>query len=264
MSYNVRVFTSMREDGVMSASKSFYKNTMSNEKIIKELKKRREIFGRKIGIDGTKIIIPYQNLEFHKEGHYEDITESVTDLLFENPNYDLWDLRIPCDIMLIRDKLKGVVLSYPVADCPVIILKTDDTIALSHSSAECVDRFLPMQIVEAIKQVSNSTNISAYIGPCAGEKYLYEEYPCWAKNDSWKYFIKDTNEGYKIDLKGAVIEQLKSMGINDINVSKIDTITDNRYYSNYAYTHGDITKKGRFLVGAYFANEKVKVKKKYK
>ena len=116
--------------------------------------------------------------------------------------------------------------------------------------------------VDAILEVSKKRDkdIHAYIGPCAGSAYIYEEYPSWAKNDNWKYFIEDTNEGYKIDLKGAVISQLQERGIADIKVSSIDTITDNRFYSNYAYKHGNKSKNGRFLTGSYFTKEKVKVK----
>jgi len=50
------------------------------------------------------------------------------------------------------------------------------------------------------------------------------------------------------------------MGITDIRVSNIDTITDSRFYSNYAYRHGHEDKNGRFLTGAYFCKEKAKVK----
>ena len=257
----IKVFNSTRKDGIMSSNKIFYKDGISREKIIKDLRKRRIELGKKIGIDGTKMIVPHQNLSLHQEGHYEDVTERVIDLLLETPSYDLWDLNIPCDIMLIRSDLRGVALSFPVADCPVIILKTNDTIALSHSGATCIDRLLPMQTVEAIKSVSNA-EIKAYIGPCAGASYIYEEYPNWAKHDSWKYFIKDTQEGYKINLKEAVKYQLEIMGIEDIKVSPIDTIIDERFYSNYAYKHGNNSKNGRFLVGAYFTKDKVKTKKK--
>jgi len=255
-----KIFNSTIIDGPMSANKTFYKDNISKEQIIKDLNKRRKKLGKKIGFDGTKIIVPNQNLSIHKEGDYEDVTERVIDLLFENPNYDLWHLDIPCDIVLIKSSLRGVIVSYPVADCPVVILKTYDTIALSHASAACIDRLLPMQTVDAIRNVSSKSKIKAYIGPCAGNSYIYEEYPNWAKNDNWKYFIKETNEGYKIDLKGAIVSQLNDMGVNDVIVSNIDTITDNRFYSNYAYKHGNKSKNGRFLTGAYFPKEKIKIK----
>ena len=256
---DIKVFNSTKIDGPMSSNKTFYKKEMSREEIIKDLRKRRIELGKKIGCDGTKMIVPHQNLSLHNEGHYEDVTERVIDLLFENPSYDLWDLDIPCDIMLIKSNLRGVAISYPVADCPVIILKTNDTIALSHSGAICIDRLLPMQMVEVIKSVSNG-EINAYIGPCGGDSYIYEEYPIWAKHDSWKYFIEDTQEGYKINLKDAVKYQLETMGIEDIRISPIDTIIDERFYSNYAYKHGNDSKNGRFLVGAYFPKDKVKLK----
>ena len=41
--------------------------------------------------------------------------------------------------------------------------------------------------------------------------------------------------------------------VNGITTSTVaDTITDPNFYSNYAYKHGDESKNGRFLTGAYF------------
>lgn len=154
---NCKVFNSTVIDGPMSSRNSFYKDNMTREQIIKDLKKRRIKLGKKIGFDGTKIIVPNQNLSLHKEGSYEDITERLIDLLFEKPDYDLWNLNIPCDIILIRSYVRGVILSYPVADCPVVILNTNDTIALSHCSSICIDRLLPMQTVDAIKKIDRKS-----------------------------------------------------------------------------------------------------------
>ena len=262
MNNNCNIFYSEKCDGPMSGIKSFYREGITRQEMIEDLKFRRKLLGQKYGFDGTKLIVPYQNLSLHKEGYCEDVTEMVSDILNDNPNFDLWDLDIPCDIMLIRSSLKGVVLSYPAADCPIVIVGTKDTVALAHCSSVCVDRELPMQIVDAVSKVgcANEKDMFAYVGPCAGEAYIYREYPNWAKNENWKYFIEDSSEGYKIDLKGAVKSQLTRMGLSNIYVSPIDTITDDRFYSNHAYMQGQSEKNGRFLTGVYFPQEKIKIK----
>ena len=111
----VYTFNSDMSDGVMSGMKTLYKDKSISE-IKEELLKRRRILGEKIGIAGTKIIVPYQDLTKHKSGHYEDMTDSIEYIMSENKDVDLWNFDVPCDIMLIRSKLEGVALAYPVAD----------------------------------------------------------------------------------------------------------------------------------------------------
>lgn len=260
----IKTFYSEVSNGIMSSKKDFYPN-MSKEEIIKELKKRRIELGKLKGFSGKKMIVPSQDIELkkHNNGQYEDVTERVMDILSDNPYYDLWNLDIPCDIMLIRSNLKGVVLTYPSADCPVVIASSNDTIALAHTSAVHIDRNLPNLLIDSLRKVSNCKDdeIKAYVGPCAGESYIYETYPSWAKNDDWKYFITETTEGYKIDLKKAVYKELKDSGVKDITISSVDTIIDSRFYSNYAYKHGFEEKNGRFLTGAYFTGKTKLLKK---
>ena len=253
----VKTFYSKRDNGPISSKKDFYSESLTREEILKDLKIRRKRLGELIGFDGTKIIVPLQDtkLEKYDNGHYEDITERVSDILNDNPNYDLWDLDIPCDIMLVRSSLKGVVLSYPVADCPVVIVSAKDTLGIAHCSVVHIDRELPILLADAVSKVSGAKDreLSAYIGPCAGYNYVYETYPTWATNDDWKHFIEETKEGYRIDLKRAIKSQLMRRRVNGITTSTVaDTITDPDFYSNYAYKHGDESKNGRFLTGAYF------------
>lgn len=258
----IKIFNSTRLDGPMSGNKKFYNENMTIEEIKKDLLERRKKLGEKIGFDGTKILVPYQNPSKYEEGHYEDITDSISDVINKTSDYDLWNFDIPCDVMLMRSQLRGVVLAYPVADCPVVIANTSDMIALAHCGAKEIDRLMPFHIIDAIKKETkaNEEDIEVYIGPCAKKKsYVYETYPNWAtrKNNMWRHCINEEEDGFHIDLRKAILIQLINKGIKYIEINSLDTITNPLYYSNYAASHGDNEKDGRFLTGVYF-KEKVK------
>lgn len=263
----VEVFNSTRIDGPMSENKKFYSDSMTREDIKADLLERRKKLGEKYGFDGTKILVPYQNLEHHDAGHYEDVTDLMTEITHDDPDTDLWDFDIPCDIMMIRSELKGVVLAYPVADCPVIIAKAGDTLALAHCGAKEIDRLLPMQVISAVEKHTgiDRSDMIVRIGSCANRHtYVYEAYPNWATSDMWGTCIEEKEDRFHIDMRGAISLQLRASGIIDCLFNERDTITNLKLYSNYAAHHGDETKDGRFLVGTYFAEKKVKVyEKKY-
>lgn len=248
----IKTFYSNISNGPMSGKKDFYSDTLSREEIIKDLKERRKKLGELKGFNGSRILVPYATKKVPFK--YEDVTDTVSELLNMYEELDLWNLDIECDIMLIRSSLKGVVLSYPVADCPVVVVSSKDILGIAHCSSEMIDKELPTSLVDAVSNVSGAkdSELSAYIGPCAGYNYVYETYPKWATNEDWKYFVSEEAEGYRIDLRKAVISQLKERGVKNIKTSTIDTITNPNFYSNYAYKHGNESKNGRFLTGAYF------------
>lgn len=260
----MKTFYSTISNGPMTGNKSFYDENMTKEEIIADLKARRIELGRQNKFDGTRIIVPYQQEKpkDYTPGHCEDVTEYVKSLLNGNPNYDLWNEDIPCDIMLIRSSLKGVVLAYPVADCPVVIVESrnsfGDSVAmgLAHCGASYIDRHLPENLVDAVKKASKckDNQLSAYIGPCAGyNDYIYDRWPKWATDtDFWEKFIRQSKDEFKINLLDAVRSQLKNMKVPLITSSGIDTISNPNFYSNSAYSHGAKTKGGRFLTGAYY------------
>ena len=254
----INTFYSDKSNGCMSAKREFYSDSKDISDIISELKERRIKLGELKGFDGSKIIVPEptEKIPFT----YRDVTEEIQSLISDYPNFDLWDIDIPCDIMLIRSNLKGVVLSYPVADCPVVVVNSKDTLGIAHCSGKMIDKELPKALVDAVRKVSDAkaSELTGYIGPCAGYDYVYETFPYWATNDDWKYFISDEYEGYRIDLRKAVMSQLMRSGVNHVLTSTIDTISDPNFYSNYAFKHGDKSKNGRFLTGAYFAKSKTR------
>ena len=259
------VIESTKYYGSMTEKKEFYNDSMSENDIKENLLERRIKFGNDFGFDGTKIIVPLQknsscNL-LYPDGKYVVLNEQS--LIYQD--IDLWNVNIPTDIMLIKKGIPGVMMAYPVADCPVVIMKDglSGTLALSHCGLEYIDRELPAQIVDSLIKEGKCSedNIKVYIGPSANFKnYTYENYPKWAKNNIWKYCIHHKRDGYHIDMRKAIISQLleRKIRIENIKVSKVDTITNPNYYSNSASFKGNKEKDGRFLVGTGYVDVKVK------
>lgn len=245
------IFNSNKKDGPMSGQGKFY-NNKSTEEIKKDLLERRKKLGEKHGFDGTKIMVPYQNLNKHEVGHTEDASEFIMD----NIDADLWNYDIPCDIMLIRSNLTGVALAYPVADCPVITANDDNFIALTHCGAKEIDRYLPSMIIDGVRSITDSKpeDIKINVGPCPyPTTYIYETFPSWATNPLWERYITEEKDGFHIDMRNVIKTQLLYAGIKISNITfdTRDTINNSDFYSNYATFHGDLNKNGRHLVGIY-------------
>lgn len=176
------------------------------------------------------------------------------------------------DILVITDKVPGVVIGHPVADCPVIMMedKTKGVAAIAHCSAELIDKKMPMMIADALASEfgSRDEDISTFVSACAGNGWTYNKYPAWAKDEKmWEVGIKaDENGIFHIDLKKVIANQLAVRNVEDVMFNMDDTITNSNYYSNSAsspYGLNDPTKYGRNFAGAFYPElNKVKVKTK--
>ena len=256
MESKITIFESDIEDGVMSRNKKFYKEGITLDEINKEFLNIRINLGKKYGFDGKKIFQALQKTDNngidYPNGKYHVINDSDID------NEDLWYVEIPTDILIISNQHKNIVVGNQMADCPILIVEDRKlgVTALSHCGAPYIDRELPKQTIEAlIKEFnSNPNNLFAYIGSCAKkESYIYDCYPKWAKTSAvWDGFILNENDNYHIDMVGAMIKQIKETGVNNIEVSPEDTITNDKYYSHSASFKGNIRKKGQNFVGFFY------------
>ena len=265
----VVILQSNKSNGPISAQKRFYPEGMMQDEIKKDLTMRRMKLGQEYGLDGRKMMIPVvkslNERDKYPDGKYvvlNDCPEVYRD------DVDLWDYDYNVDIMVMKKGLTGVMMGFPSADCPVIIMqdRKSKTLAFAHCSSDCIDRYLPIMIADSLNQVSNTKDqdIIVYVGPFASSKsYYYDNYPRWAVNDKiWKYCIKEKDGGFYIDLRRAIIMELalRNIEYQNIEFSKVDTITNPDYYSNHAASKGDSLKNGRNLVGCLFLPEKDMVK----
>lgn len=250
------IFESGKEEGIFSLNRKFYPSYFTDNDIRKQFNEVKEKAGRRFSFDDKKIIQINQKTEnnniVYEDGKYHIITEE------DLKEQDYWDSPIECDIMVITEKYKGIVVGHKMADCPILIIedRKQGVTALSHCGVSYIDRSLPLQTLNVLieKYNSNIEDLYVYIGSCAKkETYIYDKYPKWANNDNiWKNNIIKEEDGYHIDMIGAIKVQLKQIDDKKIYVSPIDTVLDENYYSHIASSKGNKEKLGQNFVGFYY------------
>lgn len=251
---NLRILNTGNKYGCMNTKASCYLEGMTGKERQIEFLKHRALLAidNDFAFNPYKFYMPSQN----KEGKAVELTKDMIDA-YE----DGWDLDIPGDILVITDKIPGVVAGFPVADCPVVIasdLKNGVT-ATAHCSAEMIDNYLPKMTIEALQSSYNSKldDIYVYIGPHAGNSWTYNNWPKWAKEGFWEQSgaITEDNGLYRIDLRKAMLSQLNPESFNTFIINNDDTITNPNYYSNSA-ARTNKEKDGRHFEGAYYTKVK--------
>lgn len=276
---NLKVFYSTIANGNMNMNKNFYPEGMSKEEIKKDFTERRIKLGRDFHFNGLRILTPIQKSrpvligkteeeqqvlidkynQKYQDGHYVRITEDMI-----APYDDLYDLDIYADILMMDSSIKDTALAYPVADCPVVFAHDTkrNAVAMAHCGGEYIDRDLPGQIVDSIREEFDSKpgDINIFIGPHAQESsYTYDCFPKFIKNESrWEDCLQERNGIIHINMDKAIIKQLLNRGIelHHIESSNIDTITNPNFYSNNR-ARFDKNKAGRFYTGCFYEQEKV-------
>lgn len=225
---------------------------------------RREM-ARCYGLDAKKIFVAEQK---KKNGSSFILTRD-----FVEATTDGWDVEIPEDILIITDKIPGVVIGHPIADCPVVMAADlrKGAVAIAHCSAELIDKKMPIMVVDALQRAydSKDDDIVAYISACAGSDWSYDTYPRWATDRKlWDGAITEENGVFKINMRQVIENELLERNIHTMEFNMDDTRTNIRYYSNsMASPKGgnEPTKAGRNFAGVFFKpkyKEKVKFKEK--
>ena len=213
--------------------------------------KNREAIGEHFGFDGHKMFMADQN---HKRGTYFEISR---DYVEANPNG--WT-DIPEDILIITDKVPGVAIGHPVADCPVTMMSdvSKGVTAIAHCSAELIDKRMPMMIADALVDAysSKDEDIVTYVGAFAGSEWTYDKFPLWAKDQKmWEKGIYMGEDNlFHIDMKKVIALQMRERNINNVSYSPYNTITNPDFYSN-SMARINPEKAGRHFSGAFYEEE---------
>lgn len=243
--------------GNMNTQKAFYPESFTKEEIKNDFLERRILLGNEYGFDGHKMYLPDQ---VHKTGSYFEITKEYVEA---NPNG--WT-DINEDILVMKSDVLDAAIGYPVADCAVLVAydPKSEVAGITHCSAALLDMGIAEKLVDALQDrfSSSKDDIKVYVSASAGKDWTYDSFPKWATQERvWDGFIEQESDSlFRIDLKGAIQNQLVKYGIKEDNivVSPYDTITDERFYSNAA-AHNDPSltkKKGRNFAGACFSSKK--------
>lgn len=254
---NVRIIESGKRFGNMNTMAKFFPEGLSFEERNALFLDNRMAMGKAYGFDGHKVFMADQ---VDKSGSYFEITK---DYVEANPNG--WS-DINQDILIVTDKVPGVVIGHAVADCPVVMM--EDPIkgvsAVAHCSGEMIDKRLPMMLADALVDAygSKDENILTYISACAGNNWTYDSFPKWATDeDLWKDgIVADENGIFHIDLRKIITKQLteRKIDLAKAEFNMDDTITDDFYYSNCASSPNglnDVSKAGRHFAGLFYPEE---------
>lgn len=253
----LRILETGNKYGCMNTKASCYKEGMSKKEIRAEFLEHRKMAAEdnNYAFDPYKFYMPSQD----GKGKAVELTKEMVEA-YE----DGWDLDIPGDILVISDKIPGVVAGFPVADCPVVIasdLKNGVT-ATAHCSAAMIDNYLPKMTIESLQSEYDSKleDIYVYIGAHAGSSWTYDKWPNWAKENFWEETgaITEENGLYRINLRKALLSQLHPEKFETFIVNTTDTRTNPNYYSNSVYNNGEGPKEkdGRHFEGAYYQKTK--------
>lgn len=244
----LKVFETGKRFGNMNLNKAFYPDGLTSDEIRKVFMNNRMKAGEYFGFDGHKMFMADQ---VHKSGTYFEITE---DFVEANPNG--W-ADIPEDILIITDRVPGVVVGHPVADCPVIMMSDvkNNVTAVAHCSAALIDKRMPMMIADALVDAysSKDEDIVAYIGAAAGSEWTYDKFPSWAVDQKmWEKGIYMGNDNlFHIDMKTVILSQMRERNIGMISCSPYNTITNPNFYSN-SLARVNPDKAGRHFTGAFY------------
>ncbi len=235
-----------------------YDFTNYRKKLFRE---HRLKMGEAMGFDGNHMFMADQDVA--KSGRRGSHFELTREYVEAYPNG--WT-DIPEDILVVTDKVPGVVIGHPVADCPVVMMtdKKQGISTVGHCSAELIDCHMPRMIGEVLRSAygSRAEDIYAYVSACAGPNWIYESFPKWA-NDGMKPYIYDDHGEFHIHMIPAVLHQLmEELGIprEHIIVNDDDTLTDDHYFSNAADFHspngrGTSPKFGRHYAGLFYEGD---------
>ena len=259
MKSQIKIFETGKKEGIMSRNKKFYSEALSQGEINKEFLETRIYAGKMHDFDGKKMFQALQKTNSNNIDYPDGKYIVLSDKNMQKEDY--WYEELPADILIISNKYPNIVVGNQMADCPIVIAEDRllGVTALAHCGASYIDRYLPVQTIQALQQEYNSKveNIYIYITSCASkESYIYDCYPKWATNkEIWENSITKINDNYHIDMLNAIVSQLRKIGITNIDYSKEDTVTSDKFYSHSAYAKDNESKKGQNFVGFYYINK---------
>ena len=227
--------------------------------------------GHRYGFDGRKIIVPFDSDCL--EGSYFEADSSIYD-----KSDDLYNVKIPGDIIILTKDNPGIVMGYPVSDDPVIIAEDvkQGISALCHVNIDRISSEIPCQMLDLLVNEYNSNieDLKFYISSNLKKKHnnlIFK--PKYIKNNPniWKGKIKKKNlelSGikdlickisnlfiYEVNQERAIVDMLVKKGVSpsNITVSESDTFANDILYSTtFANLVNEDKVRGKFLVGAYY------------
>ena len=257
-------FSSTKEYGQMSLK--FIDKNLSEEERLEKLHVNKERIASEIGLTYKQIFGPIQKSRVnpypYEDGYCYTLTQEEIDAYD-----DLFDLKVYADIVKLDSHTKNVALAFPPADCAIvkaINFKTRE-IVLSHCGGEYIDRYLPMQTIDALG--GNEKDIVVYVSPFAHSLfYANANNLVWANNpEVWKDCKEETTTNGELSVRINILKALKNQLLerkipyDNTHMSEYDVTKTNLFYSN-SRSYIDPSYGGRFLTGIAVVDSDKKIK----
>ena len=248
-------FNSNIFDGQMNTAASFYPEGMESSTRREIMNDNKQKLMDKIGLNYQNIFIPIQKNSKNSDKYPNGASYTLTkdDI---NKYTDLYDYDVYTDIVKLTPETRNIAIAFPAADCAVIKAVNTKTneVVLSHCGGEYIDRYLPMQTIDALG--GNEKDIQVYVSPFAYTlTYNDPSKLVWA-NDArvWngcKIFIENNgNVSLKVNVYKALKKQLLERKVLEDNlfISPYDITESDLFYSN-SKGYQDKKYAGRNLFG---------------
>ena len=258
-------FNSTREDGQMNTAAVFYPEGTSAEDRKTQMREHKQNLVSRFGLSYKNIFIPIQKNSKNPDKYEDGLCYTLTKEDVENYD-DLYDYDVNADIIKLTPDTPNIAIAYPVADCAVVkaINTKTNEIVLSHCGGEYIDRYLPMQTIDALG--GNEKDIVVYVSPFAYSLFYTDENSLtWANNNNvWKgckaFIDNGEARSVSINVYKALRRQLlerkileENLHMSPYNIRKCDM-----FYSN-SRGYKDPSFKGRILSGIAIIDESKEV-----
>lgn len=163
--------------------------------------------------------------------------------------------KISKDADCVITKCKDIFLYLAFGDCiPLVVYDSkQEILGFAHLGWKSINLDLHKKVISQFitKYNSNINDLEVILGPSAKKDLYIKINPIQKNKKNWQPYITNVgNDRYQIDLNGYVYDDIKEMGVTEISVSDIDTITNKDYFSHHRSTYIDPTEReGRFIFG---------------
>ena len=255
-SFKIVDFNSTREDGQMNTAAVFYPEGTSAEDRKAQMREHKQNLVSRFGLSYKNIFIPIQKNSKNPDKYEDGLSYTLTREDVKNYE-DLYDYDVNADIVKLTPETPNIAIAYPVADCAVVkaINTKTNEIVLSHCGGEYIDRYLPMQTIDALG--GSEKDIVVYVSPFAYSLFYDDESKLtWAN-----CMLRVDNEGAEtlsisINIYKALKRQLLERKIleENLHMSPYNIRKSDMFYSN-SRGYKDPSYKGRFLSGIAIIDE---------
>ena len=254
-------FNSCILDGQMNTAPVFYPEGITGSARCEIMHLSKQHLVTKFGLNYNNIFIPIQKSNKTPNKNIDGASYTLTKEDVEK-YADLYDYDVYTDIVKLTPETRNIAIAYPAADCAVIKavnIKTNEVV-LSHCGGEYIDRYLPMQTIDALG--GDEKDIKVYVSPFAYNlTYQDSSKLVWANNPRvWKdckeYVTVNNSETLRVDVYKALRKQLIARKIKEENlyISKYDITESDLFYSNHK-SYQDKKYAGRNLFGIAIIDE---------